>query len=112
MKKCSIACWYRSLSNSKRLVGFTLASFVLIASVSAGLYKPAKKDVTPRASLAELKQGRGLYVNKCASCHNLYEPERYDTTRWKRIMDKMAPKARINIQEKALILKYVTKGAK
>ena len=112
MKKCSTACWYRSLSSFKRSLGVVLMQFVIIASVSAGLYKPAKKDVTPGASLAELKKGRELYINNCASCHTLYEPERYDTARWNRIMNKMAPKAHINNQDKALILKYVTKGVK
>jgi Cytochrome c1 len=100
------------LSNPKRLLGIILANFILVASVSAGLYKPAKKDVTPGASLAELKKGRQLYISNCASCHSLYEPERYDTARWRRIMDRMAPKSHLNDENKALIWKYVTKGAK
>lgn len=40
--------------------------------------------------------GRKLYLAKCASCHKLYEPARYDDAKWSQWMDKMRKKAKLN----------------
>ncbi|MFZ4454681.1 MAG: hypothetical protein ACOYOT_00520 [Bacteroidales bacterium] len=112
MRKFNADCWLHLLSNRKRYFAVAIVNFALIISCFAGIYKPSKGDETPAASFEELKSGRNLYINNCASCHALHQPERYDTAQWRQWMDKMAVKAKINLQDKALIMKYVTKGAK
>jgi cytochrome c1 len=110
MKKCNIGCWSLSLSKSKHIL---TVFFVITASINfiyAGIYKPTTLDVTPKATLEELQKGRELYINNCASCHSLHQPEKFDTIQWKKSMEKMAPKAKISKEDKELILKYLIKG--
>lgn len=109
MKKCSIVCWCRLLSDSHRAC-LLLIAFGCGLTSFAGIYKPTLQNVTPKATLEELAKGRKLYINNCASCHTLYPPERFDTIHWQKAIEKMAPKAKISNEDKALILKYVTKG--
>ena len=44
---------------------------------------------------------------KCAECHGLYSPKRYADYEWRNIMDDMAFEARLNDEQKELILNYV-----
>lgn len=74
------------------------------------LYVPTAADVTSTATLAELTEGRALYVNNCASCHQLYSPDSYSATQWRSIVNNMAPKTNMNSAEVLLVTKYVTKG--
>jgi cytochrome c5 len=80
-------------------------------NVSAdSLYVPSETDVTANATLAELQQGRTIYINKCGSCHGLYSPDSYSSSRWKSIMVDMAAKANLSSGDASLTLKYVTRG--
>ncbi|MBM3860467.1 MAG: hypothetical protein FJ395_12560 [Verrucomicrobia bacterium] len=44
------------------------------------------------AAGAEPPVGRKLYVAKCASCHKLYDPAKYNETEWDSWMQKMRKK--------------------
>jgi hypothetical protein len=44
---------------------------------TCSLYVPAIEDVTTSATLQELQQGRALYIDQGAGCHNLYSPDDY-----------------------------------
>lgn len=58
-------------------------------------------------SFEDLKTGHRLYINSCASCHNLYIPSNYSAERWKDIMQKMGREAKLTKSEKDLITKYL-----
>ena len=40
--------------------------------------------------------GKKLYTGKCARCHKLYEPVKYDDKTWDSWMTKMREKAKLN----------------
>ena len=40
--------------------------------------------------------GKKLYTGKCASCHKLYSPAKYDDKTWDAWMQKMRQKAKLN----------------
>jgi len=40
--------------------------------------------------------GKRLYTAKCARCHQLYDPAKYDANTWDAWMEKMRQKARLN----------------
>lgn len=82
----------------------------LVYSCSSALYEPELKDVKDEALLAELKEGRKAYVEKCGSCHNLYLPEKFSKSKWETELDEMQKRANLSNKEKASILKYVTFG--
>jgi cytochrome c5 len=75
-----------------------------------GLYVPTKDDATANATLQELQQGRVLYIDHCASCHNLYSPDDYSASQWPQILSSMAPKAGLSGTNKSLVNKYLTRG--
>ncbi|MFZ4400277.1 MAG: hypothetical protein ACOYO1_09600 [Bacteroidales bacterium] len=77
---------------------------------TSNLYTPASADVTANATLAELQQGRELYINNCGSCHNLYSPDSYTPTAWKTNIAKMSPKTSMNAAKVSLVTKYVCRG--
>lgn len=108
-KKINVDFYSPMYSKMKKTIGISMLLVLLIACTSA-LYIPTKENVSPKADLEQLKEGRALYVNKCSSCHSLYLPEKYKKTQWRKWVDKMAPKAQISNAEKEKIYQYLTKG--
>jgi len=75
------------------------------------LYVPTSADATANATLADLQQGRTLYINNCGKCHGLYSPDSFTSSQWKNsIMPSMASKTMMNSTDKSLVTKYVTRG--
>lgn len=103
--------------------GKTMQKFKLIVAIlvflvmvsckktsTASLYTPVSSDATATATLEELQQGRELYINNCASCHDLYSPDDYSASQWRGIMSTMGPKTRMTSTQTTLVTKYVTRG--
>lgn len=80
------------------------------SSNTSDLYIPSAADVTPIATLAELQQGRDLYINNCGSCHSFYSPDSYTPASWNMIMPNMGPKTNLNYTQLTLVTKYVCRG--
>jgi len=95
---------------------FSVVLFVFITGCtksttnSSSLYTPTSADVTAKATLLDLQQGRNLYVNNCGKCHGLYSPDNYTPTQWTSIMNNMAPNTGMSSSEILLVTKYVTRG--
>ena len=54
-----------------------------------------------------LTQGRALYVNRCAGCHQLPLPSARGPSEWPAVVDKMAPDAQLSDADKSLIARYL-----
>ena len=89
--------------------------FALFYSCSPKVIQPEapKIDVAPiviEAPLtAELAEGRTLFVNNCAKCHDLYSPKDFNAEQWKSIMLRMQKEAKISDEEREKIYAYLTK---
>jgi cytochrome c5 len=77
---------------------------------SSAPYVPAATDVTATATLAQLQQGRTLFVNNCERCHSLYMPENYTAAQWRSILPGMTGRTSLTTADILLLTKYVTKG--
>lgn len=77
---------------------------------TSNLYVPSSSDTTAKATLAELQQGRTLYISNCQSCHSLYSPDDFTPDSWRSIISVMAPRTGMNASQVALVTKYVTRG--
>jgi len=76
---------------------------------SAALKMPTASDAQKTGTpLTTLTHGRKMYIDHCASCHNLYLTEKYSAAEWKREVNRMQQKAKINDEQKEIILKYLT----
>ena len=60
----------------------------------------------------EMAAAKETYESNCQRCHNLKNPAKFTALEWPQLVDKMAPKARINETQKAAILSYVLAFAK
>lgn len=63
---------------------------------------------TNTSSTTKFPEGRSLYVSKCTACHRAYEPELHTITEWKKILDEMGSKAKLTVEEKEIILNYLS----
>lgn len=97
-------------SNKHFSVFILLFAAGLIAACGSALYIPSELEVTSKANLEELNEGRSIYINKCGGCHTLVLPEKYSDKDWGIWVDKMEVKANITPSEKEKIMKYLTKG--
>ena len=93
---CCIAAWW-SLPGC---VGGRLPQITPVQAQWAGQQWPGME-------LAQLGQGRRLYVNRCSGCHNLVLPAAKDLDQWKLILAKMAVKAKLNEGQRELIWRYL-----
>jgi nitrate/TMAO reductase-like tetraheme cytochrome c subunit len=92
------------------LLAFLLAVGVYGHSI---LYKPTEEDAKRmNTTLKQLTDGRALYVNKCASCHNLHLPNTHTKAQWEKSLSKMQKNAKITDQEKDIILQYLFTNSK
>lgn len=84
---------------------------ILICGVFAGLAAASctPKTVTGETALKaeELAQGKTIFENSCARCHDLPEPTAFSSQDWVGIMNAMAPKAKLNDNQHALVYNYV-----
>lgn len=110
MKKLNTDCFSRWHSK-KQLIAIAVGVTMSLISYSA-IYKPTAGNIAPNAKLEEVKKGRELYIGKCASCHALVQPEKYDAAKWDSLVNRMGKRAKLEKSEKELILKYVTKGVR
>jgi hypothetical protein len=87
---------------------FSIFIFTLIACKSSKTVSSASQSTI----IDPMVSGKSLYVTKCAKCHDLPKVEDFTAQKWTGIVDWMAPKARLNKEEKAMVLEYVYAMAK
>jgi len=87
-----------------------LAPILLLFSCATELYQPITGS--EKVPLEDLKTGRSLYVNKCAACHHLRLPNKYNEKQWVVILNKMQKKAKITDDQKQLIYQYLINAPK
>jgi len=64
------------------------------------------------SSTEAVKKGEDLYNLKCGRCHGLPATSEFTVAEWKPIVDRMAPKAKLNAEETNWVLAYVNANAK
>lgn len=85
-------------------LGYLPVCFLLFSCASQ-LYTPTES--VNSVSVENLKEGRVLYSKNCASCHQLYLPNKYDGATWKYNLDKMKSRAKITDDQKKLVYDYL-----
>ncbi len=80
------------------------------STTNQDLYTPTASDATATATLADLQQGKALYMANCGSCHGLYSPDAHSASNWTGIISNMAQKTQLTSSEVTLISKYLKRG--
>lgn len=73
--------------------------------------KEMSEPITKKESI-EVAAGKETFKAKCGRCHDLKPAETYTAEKWVKIIDWMAPKAKLNASEKENVLAYVSFYAK
>lgn len=88
---------------------------VLIYSCASKSSVPTKEvaKVEPTVSAttvmtSELAEGKTLYENNCAKCHDLYNTKDFSAEEWKPIVASMQKKAHLDDVQGQKIYNYVT----
>jgi cytochrome c5 len=69
-------------------------------------------DPSEKKETKQVMAGKETFNAKCGRCHDLKTPETYTATKWVKIIDWMAPKAKLDASEKENVLAYVSFYAK
>jgi len=92
----------------------TNTSSALFLKPATGIYLPGTLELSaiqsryPDVSLEKLKEGHVLYSQgPCINCHSAKNIYQYDETKWKNILNSMAPMAKLNDNQKDAVFKYV-----
>ncbi|GAA4071879.1 cytochrome c [Flavobacterium cheonanense] len=68
---------------------------------------PAVEAKQPE-NASDLAEGKSLYENNCAKCHDLFKPKDFSAEQWKPILLDMQKKAKISDEQRDKIYNYVT----
>ena len=71
----------------------------------------ATSDAAPN-DLSMVESGKTVYSTKCGRCHDLKNAADYTAERWEKILDEMAPKAKLSDDEKKQVAAYVNANCK
>jgi hypothetical protein len=86
---------------------------LLLTACVAPLPHPTAQDALrarerwPEATVDSLEAGRHLFVYRCSGCHRLYAPRDRRADEWPDLLDDMAPHARISVEERGLIERFL-----
>ena len=67
---------------------------------------------TISSNSADMLAGSKIYRASCGKCHELKDAGSYKKIQWNSIMNTMAPKAKLDDQQKSQVLAYVLYNAK
>ncbi|MFZ4546402.1 MAG: hypothetical protein ACOYN4_03150 [Bacteroidales bacterium] len=95
-------------TNPMKPIFFALL-FVASVACTSQLYVPSEKNVDKvmPATLVELQQGHDLFINNCGKCHKLPKPGSKSDIGWKKTLEVMAPKSKLNGDQSYLIFRYL-----
>ena len=98
------------------VVVFLTITFILSCASKTTPTSTPSNDVSvvskPLVSEATILAGHQLFDQNCGKCHRLFAPTEFNKKRWVRIIDEMAPKARLSTEDKSKVLAFVLSDAK
>ena len=100
--------WLSLLLSKFKIAIILLLISGLVYHCKVALYMPVAIDAEKSGTTIDtLMLGRNLYIDHCSSCHNLHLPHKFTAIRWRENVNKMQVKAKIDDEQKAIILKYL-----
>jgi hypothetical protein len=97
-----------------RIVSLSLLGILLYACspkvvpVVTDVKAPLTSPPTPSLLSAELAEGKNLFENNCAKCHELYDTKQFSAEEWSPILYRMQKEAGISDTDREKIYSYVT----
>jgi cytochrome c5 len=107
----------------RRLLDRLLAVTVVAAAFTTGacatsLPPPSEADATraatqwPGTTVETLSRGRITYLDHCTSCHAAYRPDAQPAAVWRKIVEKMATRSKLDHQSTEDVVRYLVSSAR
>lgn len=61
----------------------------------------------PSIKEQEFQEGKSILANRCTDCHGIKKVESRSEEEWLKIVDRMAPKAKLSALEKTALTRYI-----
>jgi cytochrome c5 len=61
----------------------------------------------PGTTMVDLERGRGVFVSRCQSCHNLPDPQQKTSAEWDGAVAEMADRAHLSSDERSYVARYL-----
>lgn len=105
------------MKNIKNLSLICFLAFFLVQCKSSQVSKEpvvylTKEEANSKFTTEQLAQGKAIWQQKCQKCHKLIQPEAYNAQKWKSILDKMVPKAKLEETDAQLVRAFMAANAK
>lgn len=81
---------------------------IVLAAFAATSCQPVADSGNAAQKQALLTEGKTIFENSCARCHDLPDPKSHNDQEWIGIMNVMAPKAKLTDKQSELVYNYVT----
>ncbi len=95
---------FKSFENALKTLLIGVSATGVVASCTP---KPAVAEGTKTDNAEKLAAGKTIFENSCGRCHDLPNPTAHSAQDWVGIMNSMAPKAKLNDEQHALVYDYV-----
>jgi mono/diheme cytochrome c family protein len=88
-------------------------SSIFLVKCSSLTKAPREADFTvaqkkwTNIKMEDLSAGHAIYTKKCNTCHGLKEIKDYNQDTWTKLIDAMAPKAKLNKTETLQLRQYI-----
>jgi cytochrome c5 len=104
MKKAPFITKNNTLQTNKILLFSVFTTLGFLASCTP---KPAVVAVTKTNKVENLALGKTIFDNSCGKCHDLPNPTDHSAQDWVGIMNRMAPKSKLNDDQHAMVYDYI-----
>ena len=84
-----------------------LVASLVVLSVACGATLHEQRETGLREAKTDLERGEVLYETSCQRCHALYMPKSFSGRSWARYVRRYGPRARLDKDEKALVVEYL-----
>jgi cytochrome c5 len=102
-----------------RLLAVTVVAAALATGACAtSLPPPSEADATraatqwPGTTLETLSRGRMTYLDHCTSCHAAYRPDTKPAAAWRKIVQKMATRSKLDHQSTEDVVRYLVSSSR
>lgn len=91
-----------------------IAVILLLAQCSPKIAKmvtsgpvPTSEEIKASFTSTQLDEGKTVWESSCKRCHKLFPAESHNPEEWNRILRRMIPRARLELEEARLVHAYL-----
>ena len=97
----------RNLKKNSFKPAIFLAFAFAVTAMTISCSPKVQAEADNKFSEEYLAQGKTVFENSCARCHDLPNPSEHSNEAWTGILAEMAPKAKLNATQHEMVYNYI-----